>query len=85
MIVRYKRAHPPFEEWVYNGADIDHSKVIWAREMSPSENAELLGRFSRRCAWLLEGDEIPPRLSPYKDLAKNPLPQDATCNRKGET
>ena len=30
------------EEWVYNGADIDAATIIWAREMSPSENRKLV-------------------------------------------
>ena len=32
-IVRYSSKHNPQDEWVYNAADIDSSKVIWAREM----------------------------------------------------
>ena len=41
-IVRYSPSHDPVIEWVYNAADIDHSKVVWAREMDPASNRELL-------------------------------------------
>jgi hypothetical protein len=65
VIVRYKPEHEPFAEWVYNQADIDHARVIWAREMAPSENQELLDYFKDRRIWLLEADENPARLSAY--------------------
>lgn len=65
VIVRYKHDHEPFEEWVYNAADIDNSKVVWAREMNPAQNAEVIRYFSTRQTWLLEADEKPPRLSRY--------------------
>ena len=65
VIVRYRREHDPFEEWVYNSADIDSSKVVWARELSAGQNQDLLKHFNFRKIWLLEADERPPRLSEY--------------------
>jgi hypothetical protein len=64
-VVRYSPDHSSFKDWVYNAADIDHSKVVWAREMDPASDAELLRYFSDRTAWLVEPDANPPRLSPY--------------------
>jgi hypothetical protein len=64
-IVRYVPDHPPFDDWVYNPADIDASKVVWAREMDARNNRELLEYFHDRRAWLVEPDFDPPRVSPY--------------------
>jgi len=69
VIVRYKPTHFPFEEWVYNEADIDAAKVVWAREMDAAQNEKLIRYFGHRRAWLLEADEKPPRLSPYPGTA----------------
>jgi hypothetical protein len=64
-IVRYTPEHAPFDEWVYNAADIDASKVVWARELHAASNLELLRYFHERQAWLVEPDFDPPRVSPY--------------------
>jgi len=59
VIVRYGANHYPFNEWVYNEPDIDHAKVVWAREMSPDRNERLIQYFSGRHVWLAEPDRKP--------------------------
>ena len=66
-IVRYAPDHVVFGDWVYNAADIDQSKVVWAREMDASSNAELLQYFRGRTVWLVEPDRDPPGLTPYPE------------------
>ena len=64
-IVRYVPDHPPFDDWVYNAADIDASKVVWAREMDGESDRELVRYFHDRKVWLVEPDFDPPKVSPY--------------------
>lgn len=56
VLVRYSADHFPQDEWVYNAADIENSKVIWAREMNPTNNRELLDYYHDRKVWLVQPD-----------------------------
>jgi hypothetical protein len=63
VIVRYKPDHNYHEEWVYNAADIDNAKVIFAREMDPVSDREIREYFRDRQAWLVEPDQPYMRVS----------------------
>ncbi len=64
VFVRYWPPHE-FKEWVYNGADIDHARIVWARDLGPEEDRKLIRYYPDRAVWLLEPDFRPPRLSPF--------------------
>jgi hypothetical protein len=64
VIVHYGPRHDVDWEWVYNAADIDHAKIVWARDKG-NQNRELLRYFAARKVWLLNGDDSPPTLLPY--------------------
>ena len=66
IMVRYESNHNTHQEWVYNLADIDAAKVIWAREMSFKQDQALHEYFADRHIWLLEADVMEPNLGPYK-------------------
>jgi hypothetical protein len=72
LLVRYRPEHDPRSSWVANGADIDGSKVVWANDMGPQQNQELIDYFSDRKVWLVEPDAIPAKISAYTDVASTP-------------
>jgi hypothetical protein len=68
IVVRYSDDHNIHDEWVYNGADIDGSKVIWARELDADQNAKLFAYFKDRQIWLVEPDVDNTQVKPYTPL-----------------
>ena len=65
VFVRYWPHHIFQDEWVYNWADIDGSRVVWARDLGAAENEKLRRYYPDRSVWLLEPDARPPKLTPY--------------------
>jgi hypothetical protein len=65
ILVRYWPGHSHHFEWVYNGANIDGQKVVWAKELDDAQNRTLLEYFKERRIWLLEADAPVPGLVPY--------------------
>jgi hypothetical protein len=64
-IVRYSQDHDPRDDWVYNAADIDSAPIVWAREMDPASDRELIRYFHSRKVWLVQLDQSTPKLTPY--------------------
>ena len=71
VVVQYAPNHNADDEWVYNDADIDAAKVVWARDMGALANEELIRYFRDRRVWLLEADQSPPKLLPYMPMEEN--------------
>jgi hypothetical protein len=64
VFVRYYPQHIFQDEWVYNAADIDGARVVWARDLGEAEDEKLRSYYPDRAVWLLEPDFRPPRLTP---------------------
>jgi len=65
VLVRYSKDHNSGEEYVYNDADIDPSKIVWAREIPGVDLSPLLNYFKYRKVWLYEPDEDDSTVKPY--------------------
>ena len=54
-------------EWIYNEADIDRAKVVWAHDMGTTENCKLVEYFKDRVIWSLtiERDDAPVKLNSF--------------------
>ena len=65
IMVRYSDDHNIHDEWVYNGADIDGSRIIWARELDKRQNDRLFSYFKDRQIWPVEPDLDNTEIKPY--------------------
>ncbi len=85
VFVRYWPAHIFQDEWVWNDADIDRSRVIFARDLGDTENLQLVRNYQGRTVLLLEPDAKPARLSVWAPEPTTPVstpsPASATNQR----
>jgi hypothetical protein len=67
VIVSYGPGHSFQDEWVYDEADIDHSKVVFARAINSKQDCQLIEYFKSRRIWSLniEEEQLIPELKPY--------------------
>ena len=67
IVVSYGPGHSVHNEWVYNEADIDSAKVIFARAINRTQDCQLVEYFKERRIWSLDidEDESRPKLKPY--------------------
>jgi hypothetical protein len=71
-IVRYTAEHVANHEWVYNTADIDRSRIVWARENPGQDLKPLLDYYRDRKVWVVDvsADTVPAKLEPYRTGSK---------------
>jgi hypothetical protein len=65
VMVRYGDDHNIHDDWVYNGAEIDSAKVVWAREIDAEQDGKLFAYFQNRKVWLVTPDTDNLYLEPY--------------------
>ena len=69
VLVSYSPDFDLDREWVENLADIDGSKIVWARDMGPEKNRELLSYYRGRQFWMVHAGSEPARPEPYRESA----------------
>jgi hypothetical protein len=69
VFVRYGPHHIFDDEWVYNGANIDASPIVWCRWMGPAEDGEVMQYYGDRQFWIVDvdGGGVAARLSHYEE------------------
>jgi hypothetical protein len=65
VLVRYGECHDSGEEYVFNDADIDRARIVWAREIPGQSLAPLLNYFRNRDVWVFEPDDDDRKLYRY--------------------
>ena len=66
----YSPQHVYQDEWVWNQADIDGSRIVYARDLGADENENLIRYYPSRKVLLLEPDGDIPRVSAYDNQSQ---------------
>jgi hypothetical protein len=57
------------DDWIWNGADIDARRIVWARAMSPAEDAVLRAYYGDRRAWRVDIAIDQPGVVDFSEIA----------------
>ena len=56
VLVSYGPKHEIYQELVYNRADIERAKIVWARSLTPESDQKLIAHYASRRVWKLTED-----------------------------
>ena len=65
VFVRYSPHHIYQNEWVWNEAEIDEARVVFARDLGVEEDERLIRYYPGRKVYLLEPDGLVPEVTEY--------------------
>jgi len=52
-------------QWIYNDADIDGERIVWARDLGVDEDRILSGYYAGRSVWIVDPNVEPATCEPY--------------------
>jgi hypothetical protein len=64
VLVKPKTDPDNLFQWIYNDADIDTAKIVWARDMGADGNRALLEYFRDRTVWVVDPNVEPAQIAP---------------------
>ena len=73
-LVRYTRDHDGWQEWVFNGADPQSERLVWARSLDPETDRRLIEAYPGRQVWLVKPDFAGDLLGSYTAVGSYPAP-----------
>lgn len=65
VVVHHPYHDVPGMDWIYNRADIDNAKIVWARDMGYLKNQELVAYYPDRQVWYVDRGDPIARTLPY--------------------
>lgn len=68
VFVRAKTDEYNLLQWIYNDADIDASRIVWARDLGPQKDAELARYYEGRIVWMVDPNVEPATCVPVAPL-----------------
>jgi hypothetical protein len=65
VFVRAKTDEDNLLQWIYNDADIDRSRIVWARDLGSERNAALMRYYAGRHVWMVDPNVEPAGFASY--------------------
>jgi hypothetical protein len=66
VFVRSKTDEYNLLQWIYNDADIDGARIVWARDLGPDRDAELIRYYAGRRIWMVDPNVEPATCTKYR-------------------
>jgi hypothetical protein len=66
VFVRYDKSYTLYGNWVYNNADLNTARVIFAYDFGDEKNRGLIARYRSRSVWLCTLSRAKSELLPYQ-------------------
>ncbi len=80
-LVRYTPGHEGWQEWVFNSADLQDERILWARSLDPATDRAVIAAYPGRHVWLVTPDSAGHLLAPYTAEGVYPNPGDLAASQ----